>query len=275
MVKLESAPCPTPSARVSLAATLLIAPGDRLDALPRDRSSVDDGPGRDGVDEEPDGRPAPAGDVCVRLRRADALALHPDRDVSAQGTADPRHEPDRSATLAHDLLKAGLSQRGYLTATSIMDLETVLKALEAAQRAAGAAAAGGTVARARSGEILLLGLRHAVGEGDLGLARRRASRLAALHRRQRHAGRVVADILRQQSRPRCARARRRACGFSAPRRTRRGRCCSRSTPSQRAKAIINATAPGDMVTMANVDISPLSPSGLDGGGDDRARSAIC
>src|SRR5438874_8104211 len=27
--------------------------------------------------------------------------------------------------LAHDLLKAGLSQRGYLTATSIMDLENV------------------------------------------------------------------------------------------------------------------------------------------------------
>src|SRR5262245_47692721 len=42
-------------------------------------------------------------------------------------------EPQRK--LAHDLLKAGLSQRGYLTASSIMDLETVLGALEAAQRA--------------------------------------------------------------------------------------------------------------------------------------------
>src|SRR5438876_3134801 len=31
---------------------------------------------------------------------------------------------------AHDLLKAGLSQRGYLTATSIMDLETILGDLE-------------------------------------------------------------------------------------------------------------------------------------------------
>ena len=40
--------------------------------------------------------------------------------------------------LAHDLIKAGLSQRGYLTATSIMDLEEVLGALEAAQRAAAA-----------------------------------------------------------------------------------------------------------------------------------------
>src|SRR5207247_5364320 len=36
--------------------------------------------------------------------------------------------------LAQELLKAGLSQRGYLTATSIMDLETVLGALEAAGR---------------------------------------------------------------------------------------------------------------------------------------------
>jgi hypothetical protein len=33
-------------------------------------------------------------------------------------------------TRARDLLKAGLSQRGYLTATGIMDLETILKAIE-------------------------------------------------------------------------------------------------------------------------------------------------
>src|SRR5258708_5286110 len=39
--------------------------------------------------------------------------------------------------LTHDLMKAGLSQRGYLTASSIMDLETVLKGIEAADRAAG------------------------------------------------------------------------------------------------------------------------------------------
>jgi hypothetical protein len=38
--------------------------------------------------------------------------------------------------LAHDLLKAGLSQRGYLTATELMALEGVLGAMEAAQRAA-------------------------------------------------------------------------------------------------------------------------------------------
>ncbi len=32
--------------------------------------------------------------------------------------------------LAHDLLRTGLSQQGYLTATSIMELETVLRAIE-------------------------------------------------------------------------------------------------------------------------------------------------
>jgi hypothetical protein len=44
--------------------------------------------------------------------------------------------------LAHDLLKAGLSQRGYLTASSIMDLETVLGDLEQRARNAGRQAEG-------------------------------------------------------------------------------------------------------------------------------------
>jgi hypothetical protein len=39
--------------------------------------------------------------------------------------------------LAHNLLKAGLSQRGYLTASSIMDLESVLGDLEGRAAAAG------------------------------------------------------------------------------------------------------------------------------------------
>ena len=40
--------------------------------------------------------------------------------------------------LAHELLKAGLSQRGYLAATSIMDLETILHAIENADGKKGA-----------------------------------------------------------------------------------------------------------------------------------------
>ena len=41
---------------------------------------------------------------------------------------------DTQRAHAHDLLSAGLSQRGYLTATTIMDLETVLRTLESGGR---------------------------------------------------------------------------------------------------------------------------------------------
>src|SRR5579872_1531156 len=57
--------------------------------------------------------------------------------------------------LAHDLLKAGLSQRGYLTASSIMDLEVVLKALEAAERAAGPQPARGQVLERDPGKYFI------------------------------------------------------------------------------------------------------------------------
>ena len=43
-------------------------------------------------------------------------------------TSKAMTEPQRK--LAHDLLRTGLSQQGYLTATSIMELETVLRAIE-------------------------------------------------------------------------------------------------------------------------------------------------
>jgi hypothetical protein len=40
---------------------------------------------------------------------------------------------DAQRKAAHGLLQSGLSQRGYMTATAIMDLETVLNAIESAQ----------------------------------------------------------------------------------------------------------------------------------------------
>ena len=89
--------------------------------------------------------------------------------------------------LAHDLLRAGLSQRGYLTATAIMDLETLLGALEAAARIVRQPGRPGDADGPRSGGLLLLRVRHAVAARHLGLARRGASRLAQFHRRQRDA----------------------------------------------------------------------------------------
>ena len=45
-----------------------------------------------------------------------------------------REMTDAQRAHAHDLLSAGLSQRGYLTATTVMSLETVLNALEQGRR---------------------------------------------------------------------------------------------------------------------------------------------
>ena len=81
-------------------------------------------------------------------------------------TIKDMNEPQRA--LAHDLLKTGLSARGYLTATSIMELENVLRAIE-----------GGRPHGARPRGLSLLRLRHAGRQAGLGLALRRAPPLAS------------------------------------------------------------------------------------------------
>src|SRR4029450_6790348 len=55
-------------------------------------------------------------------------------------TVNEMNEAQRN--LGHGLLKAGLSQRGYLTAPAIMDLETLLGGLEQQARNAGQQAEG-------------------------------------------------------------------------------------------------------------------------------------
>jgi hypothetical protein len=55
-------------------------------------------------------------------------------------TVKEMSEPQRAA--AHALLKAGLSQRGYMTATAIMELETLLGNLERREREGGRQAEG-------------------------------------------------------------------------------------------------------------------------------------
>jgi hypothetical protein len=54
--------------------------------------------------------------------------MHPRKGLMIKDMTDTQRQ------LAHVLIKTGLSQRGYLTVTSIMDLETVLKAIENSPR---------------------------------------------------------------------------------------------------------------------------------------------
>ena len=163
--------------------------------------------------------------------------------------------------LAHDLIKAGLSQRGYLTAKSIMELETVLGALEATQRAAapqpprnaplvrdperyffsvfGTPSAKDTWGWRVEGHHVSLHFTVVNGTLVAGAPTFFGSNPAEVREGpkkglrilgiEEDAARALLDSLDQ---------------------------------SQRTKAIIETTAPGDMLTMANVDIKPLSPMGI-------------
>ena len=169
------------------------------------------------------------------------------------------NEPQRK--LAHALLKAGLSQRGYLTATSIMDLETVLKALEASERAAAPQPPRGPVLE-RDPEKYFFSI----------FGRPSAKDTWGWRVEGHHVSLQYPDVngTLVASSP--------SFFGSNPAEVREGpkkglrilgaeEDAARSLlqsldAAQRAQATIDATAPGDMLTMANVNISPLSPSGL-------------
>jgi hypothetical protein len=168
-------------------------------------------------------------------------------------------EPQRK--LAHDLMKAGLSQRGYLTATSIMDLETVLKALEAAQRAAAPQPPPGTPLE-RDPEKYFFSIFGTPSATDTWGWRVEGHHIS-LHFTVVNGTLVASSPSFFGSNPAEVR--------EGPKKGLRilgaeedaARALLQSLdPAQRAKAILDATAPGDMVTMATVDIKPLSPSGL-------------
>src|SRR5215212_3406266 len=168
-------------------------------------------------------------------------------------------EPQRK--LAHDLMKAGLSQRGYLTASSIMDLETVLKALEAAQRAAAPQPPSGAPLE-RDPEKYFFSIFGTPSATDTWGWRVEGHHIS-LHFTLVKGTLVASSPSFFGSNPAEVR--------EGPKKGLRilgaeedaARALLQSLdPAQRAKAIIDATAPGDMVTMANVNITPLSPSGL-------------
>ena len=169
------------------------------------------------------------------------------------------NDPQRK--LAHDLLKAGLSQRGYLTATSIMDLETVLKELEAAQRAAATQPPGGTPLE-RDPEKYFFSIFGTPSAKDT-WGWRVEGHHVSLHFTVVNGTLVASSPSFFGTNPAEVR--------EGPKKGLRilgaeedaARALLQSLDAaQRATAIVDATAPGDLATMANVTISPLSPSGL-------------
>ncbi|HEX9366981.1 MAG TPA: DUF3500 domain-containing protein [Vicinamibacterales bacterium] len=157
-------------------------------------------------------------------------------------------EPQRA--LAHDLLKTGLSARGYLTATSIMDLENVLRAIE------------GGVRFPRDPDMYRVSIFGTPGDKD-----------AWGWRLEGHHISVRFDIVGGS-----ATASSPAFLGSNPAEVRdgpkkgtrvlgaeedAGRALLESLDdSQRTAAILPGAAPGDIVTMILPKVDPLSPSGI-------------
>jgi hypothetical protein len=168
-------------------------------------------------------------------------------------------EPQRK--LAHDLMKAGLSQRGYLTASSIMALEAVLKELEIKQRAA-ATQPSSAAPLERDPEKYFFSIFGTPSAKDT-WGWRVEGHHVSLHFNVVNGTLVATSPQFFGSNPAEVR--------EGPKKGLRilgaeedaARALLESLDaSQRAKAILNAVAPGDMLTMAKVDISPLSPTGV-------------
>ncbi len=163
--------------------------------------------------------------------------------------------------LAHDLLKAGLSQRGYLTATSIMDLENVLGALEAAQRAA-APQPPRNAPLVRDPERYFFSIFGTPSAKDT-WGWRVEGHHVSLHFTVVNGTLVAGAPTFFGSNPAEVRegAKKGLRILGAEEDAARALLASLDA-TQKSKAIIETTAPNDMVTMANVDIKPLDPSGV-------------
>jgi hypothetical protein len=156
---------------------------------------------------------------------------------------------------AHDLLKAGMSQRGYMTATQIMQLENVLAAIESAQPPTGnrfvrdperyffsifgTPSTRNTWGWRVEGHHVSLHFTVVNGTVAAGSPSFFGSNPAEVRSGPKKGTRILG--------PEEDAARTLVESLDA---------------SQREKAIINTTAPNDIVTMASVKVDPLSPVGI-------------
>jgi len=167
-------------------------------------------------------------------------------------------EPQRR--FAHDLLKAGLSQRGYMTASQIMDLETVLDGIEAAQRTRETSPRGQPLVR--DPEKYFFSIFGTPSTHDT-WGWRVEGHHVSLHFNVVNGSLVAAAPTFFGSNPAEVR--------EGPKKGLRilgaeedgARALVESLDaSQREKAIFKKEAPGDIITMANVKIDPLAPEGI-------------
>ena len=158
-------------------------------------------------------------------------------------------------TLAHELLGAGLSKRGYLTATQIMDLENVLGALESANPPSSSRFV-------RDPERYFFSI-FGTPSANASWGWRVEGHHVSLHFTLVNGTLVASSPTFFGSNPGEVRSGPRTGIRILAAEEDAGRSLVQSLPgAQRVKAIINTTAPGDIITMANIKVDPLSPAGI-------------
>jgi len=170
-----------------------------------------------------------------------------------------REMSDAQKALAHTLLKAGLSQRGYMTATSIMELEGLLGALEQGERDAGRQAEG---FRRDPVRYFFSVFGTPSPKGTWGW--RVEGHHVSLHFTMANGTLVASSPAMFGSNP--------AQVLDGPRKGTRILAAEEDTARellmaldapQRAEAVINGVAPNDMVTSNRLAVTPLSPIGIE------------
>jgi hypothetical protein len=177
-------------------------------------------------------------------------------------TVKDMNPAQRSA--AHDLLRAGLSARGYLTATSIMDLEKVLNAIEAAQRQAPAPSRGGAPVEPfrRDPERYFFSVFGTPSSTDTWGWRVEGHHVSLQFTVVK--GTLVASspTFFGANPAEVREGPHKGLRVLGPQEDAARALLAALDPTQRQKAIITATAPNDIETMVKVEVSPLSPEGI-------------
>jgi hypothetical protein len=180
--------------------------------------------------------------------------MFPRKGLLARDMTGPQRE------LARGLLKAGLSQRGYLTATQIMDLETILRGIEEAERAARGGR--GNALERDPGKYFFSIFGTPSTKETWGW--RVEGHHVSLNFTIVNGTLVAASPSFFGSNPAEVRVDgpKKGTRILAAEEDSARALLSALDASQRTKAIINVDAPGDMLTMATVEIKPLSPIGI-------------
>ena len=175
-------------------------------------------------------------------------SMFPRNGVPIKDMSEPQRE------LARGLLRAAMSQRGYLTATAIMDLETLLRAIESAR--------GGTAGQNRDPELYFFSVFGTPSPKGVWGWRVEGHHLS-LHFTVANNSLVANSPAFYGTNPAEVRdGEKKGLRILGDQEDAGRTLVMALDDTQRTTATIAATAPGDIVTMTTVKIDPLTPPGL-------------